>query len=193
MSHRDERVVFDNTVHGLFRIALQEKLSLQARNALRELGLDLEGKLQPAYPLSLWMRCLDIAIRDGFPDLGREEAYRLLGQLVVLRASEVVLGRGTLAFGRALGPRRLLLRMNHHFRNADNFIQAHITELSPTSFEVRLDESLGLLEAALAAAGAHAPTVRCVQAQGTSCTFLVTWQPYATVPLRDSIPLHAAS
>jgi uncharacterized protein (TIGR02265 family) len=200
MSHRDERVVFDNTVHGLFRIALQEKLSLQARHALREVGLDLDGKLQPAYPLPLWMRCLDIAVQDSFPDLDREEAYRQLGQLLVLRASEAVLGRGMLAFGRALGPRRLLLRMNHHFRNADNFIQAHITELSPTSFEVRLDESLGLpsyyqgiLEASLGAAGAHRPTVRCVQAQGTSCTYVVTWQPYAILPLRDSTVMHAAS
>jgi uncharacterized protein (TIGR02265 family) len=146
------------------------------------------------------MRCLDIAVQDSFPDLDREEAYRQLGQLLVLRASEAVLGRGMLAFGRALGPRRLLLRMNHHFRNADNFIQAHITELSPTSFEVRLDESLGLpsyyqgiLEASLGAAGAHRPTVRCVQAQGTSCTYVVTWQPYAILPLRDSTVMHAAS
>jgi uncharacterized protein (TIGR02265 family) len=189
MSMAHERVVFDNTVHGLFQIALQGELSPDARRAMRLAGLDLDQKLLPAYPLPIWVRCLEIAVQDIYPHLPREEAYRQLGHQIVLGVSETVLGRGMLALGRALGPRRMLMRMNHNFRNADNFVQARLTELSPTCFEVQLNETLGLptyfqgiLEAALAASGARAPTVGCLREEPPGCTYRVQWQPECYAP-----------
>ena len=183
MRMMDERVVFGNTFHGLFQIALHGRLSSTARSALGRMGLHVDRQPLPFYPASVWRPSLDIIVRDLFPDLHLEEAYRRLGQKMVTDVSETVLGRGTLAFGRALGPRRLLMRMNHNFRNADNYVQMQLKELAPTAYEVHINETLGipsyyqgLLEAALEASGAREPQVHHVRTVGSGCTYHVEWR-----------------
>lgn len=179
----DERVVFGNTFDGLFRIALEGRLSMGARSALKRMGLHIDQQPLPFYPASVWRPSLDIVVRDLFPDLHQEEAYRRLGQKMVTDVSETVLGRGMLAVGRALGPRRLLMRMNHNFRNADNYVQMQLTQLAPTAYEVLINETLGMpsyyqgiIEAALEAAGAREPHVQRMCMQGSSCTYRVEWR-----------------
>jgi uncharacterized protein (TIGR02265 family) len=179
MTH--ERGVFGNTFHGLFQLA-RGRLSSGACTALGRMGLQLEGQPQPFYPLSIWRLSLDIIVRELYPDLQLDEAYRRLGQRMVLEVSETVLGRGMLALGRALGPRRLLMRMNHNFRNADNYVQMQLTELAPTTYEVWINETLGLpsyypgiLEAALGATGVREPRVQSLRVEGGSCTYRVEW------------------
>ena len=176
-----QRVVFGNTVHGLFQVA-HGKLSHAARDALERLGLYLDRQPQPFYSTDLWRHTLDIVVRDLFPDLPLEEAYRHMGHRLVLDVCESMLGRGMLALGRALGPRRLLLRLNHNFRNADNYVQANLTELAPTAYVVCINETLGMpsyyqgiLEAALGGCGARAPHVQCLRVEGPSCTYRVEW------------------
>lgn len=178
----DERVVFGNTVHGIFQIARHGKISTGARSALGRMGLHIDRQPLPFYPLAVWRPTLDIIVRDLYPDLSLEEGYRQLGHRMVLDVSEAVLGRGMLALGRALGPRRLLMRMNHNFRNADNYVQMQLHELGPTTYEVRINETLGMpsyyqgiLEAALSAIGAREPQVWRVRMEGDSCTFRVGW------------------
>jgi uncharacterized protein (TIGR02265 family) len=146
------------------------------------MGLHIDQQPQPFYPLSVWRPSLDIIVRDLYPNLPLEEAYRRLGQHMVLDVSEAVLGRGMLALGRALGPRRLLMRMNHNFRNADNYVQMQLTELGPTSYEVRINETLGLssyyqgiLEASLGAIGVRDARVQRVCLVGDGCTYRVEW------------------
>lgn len=182
MMMMDERVVFGNTFHGLFQIALHGRLSSAARSALGRMGLHVDRQPLPFYPASVWRPSLDIVVRDLFPDLHLEEAYRRLGQKMVTDVSETVLGRGMLALGRALGPRRLLMRLNHNFRNADNYVQMQLKELAPTAYEVHINETLGIpsyyqgiIEAALCASGAREPHVRHVRAEGSGCTYRVEW------------------
>ncbi len=177
----DERGVFGNAFHGLFQLA-HGRLSLGARSALGRMGLQLDCQPQSFYPLSVWRPSLDIVVRELYPNLQRDEALRRLGQQMVLGVSETVLGRGMLALGRALGPRRLLMRMNHNFRNADNYVQMQLTELSPTAYEVWINETLGMpsyyqgiLEAALGATGVREPRVRSVRVEGGSATYHVEW------------------
>ena len=183
MMMMDERVVFGNTFHGLFQIALHGRISTAARSALGRMGLHLDRQPLPFYPASVWRPSLDIIVRDLFPDLHLEEAYRRLGQKMVTEVSETVLGRGMLALGRALGPRRLLMRMNHNFRNADNYVQLQLKELAPTAYEVHINETLGvpsyyqgILEAALGSTGAREPHVQRVRTDDTHCTYRVEWR-----------------
>ncbi|HYO54131.1 DUF2378 family protein [Archangium sp.] len=183
MMMMDERVVFGNTFHGLFQIALHGRISSAARSALGRMGLHVDRQPLPFYPASVWRPSLDIIVRDLFPDLHLEEAYRRLGQKMVTDVSETVLGRGMLALGRALGPRRLLMRMNHNFRNADNYVQMQLTELAPTAYEVHINETLGMpsyyqgiIEAALGASGAREPHVHHVRTEGSGCTYRVEWR-----------------
>ncbi|HSP79702.1 MAG TPA: DUF2378 family protein [Myxococcaceae bacterium] len=179
----DERVVFGNTVHGLCQLALRGRLSTMARATLARLGLPLERTPQPFYPLSVWRSSLDIIVRELYPELQPEEGLRRLGQQMVLGVSETVLGRGMLALGRALGPRRLLLRLNTCFRNADNYVQLRLTELAPTAFEVSINETLGMpsyyqgmLEAALGATGVREARVQSLREEGPGCTWRVEWR-----------------
>jgi uncharacterized protein (TIGR02265 family) len=122
-------------------------------------------------------------VRDLYPELSLEEGYRQFGHRMVLDVSEAVLGRGMLELGRALGPRRLLMRMNQNFRNADNFVQMQLTALGPTTYEVCINETLGMpsyyqgiFEAALGAIGAREPQVRRVCMEGDSCTYRIEWR-----------------
>ncbi len=182
MQLAQERVVFGNTIHGLFQIALHGRLSNGARGALRHMGLDIERQPQASYPAAIWRPSLDIVVKDLFPELQLDEAYRRLGQKMVTDVCESMLGRGMLALGRALGPRRLLLRLNHGFRNADNYVQARLTELTPCAWEVCINETLGMptyyqgiLEAALCGCGARDPHVQRMRVEGPSCTYRVEW------------------
>ncbi len=43
------RLVFEHTVEGLFRFSLRSRLSVQAWNGLRAVGIDLSKPLLPAY------------------------------------------------------------------------------------------------------------------------------------------------
>jgi uncharacterized protein (TIGR02265 family) len=179
----DERVVFGNAVHGLCQLASRARLSAMAQGALARMGLPLENAPRPFYPLSVWRPSLDILVEELYPELRREEAYRRLGQQMVLEEGGTVLGRGMLALGRALGPRRLLMRLNHCFRNADNYVQLRLTELTPTSFEVSINETLGMpsyyqgmLEAALSATGVREAHVRRLREEGPGCTWHVEWR-----------------
>jgi uncharacterized protein (TIGR02265 family) len=177
-------VVFDHTVEGLFLVALRGRLSATAESSLRKVGLDLSKKLLPAYPFEVWRQCLEIVATDLYPMHPRPEAWRRLGHDMVRGMCQTVLGRAMVGVSRLLGPLRALRRLNHTLRSADNYVEAHITELSPTCCLVWINEVMGqpgyyqgILEASLATMGARGARVRLCSSEGTSATYRVEWEP----------------
>jgi uncharacterized protein (TIGR02265 family) len=179
----DKRVVFGNTAHGLFQVALKGKLSPGALEQLRAAGLDVDREVAVAYPFAQWKRLLEIAALDFSPSVGRDEAYRRLGEQLVLGLVETVPGRAMMAMGRLMGPAKTLARMNRNFRNSDNFVQGRLTELGPGHFEFWLNETLGqptfyqgILLASVAVAGAREPRVDIVSVEEPACTYHIHWK-----------------
>lgn len=182
--HGPRLVVYEQTFDGLFRVALGKRLSSAAHALLREAGLDLSTKLLPAYPVETWRRCVEIAVRDLYPEHPRAEGYRLIGHDLVEGLASTALGRAMVGVGRLLGPTRSLRRMNNTFRSADNVVESRLTELSATRFELWINEVMGqptyyvgILEACLPLAGARRVQVRVASREGRSATYLIEWTP----------------
>lgn len=176
-------VVFDHAVEGLFLVALRGRLSVTAESSLRRAGLDLSRKLLPAYAFETWKHCLEIIATDLFPHLNRPEAWRQLGRALVDGMARTVIGRATVGVARLLGPLRALRRLDHTLQSADNYVEARITERSPTCVEVWINEVMGqptyyvgVLEACLAMTRAREGRVELLSCAGSGATFRVTWE-----------------
>ncbi len=177
------RLVFEHTVEGLFRFSLRSRLSAQAWNGLRTVGIDLSKPLLPAYSYDTWRRALELTVADLYPLLPREEGWRRLGQEVVNGMVHTVLGRAMVGVARLLGPLRSLRRLNNTLRSADNYVESRLTELSPTSCEVWINEVMdqpsyyqGILEACIALAGGQRARARVVAREGTGARLHVEWE-----------------
>ena len=177
------RLVFEHTVEGLFRFSLRSRLSSQAWNGLRAVGIDLSKPLLPAYSDETWKRALELTVADLYPMLPREEGWRRLGREVVNGMVHTVLGRAMVGVARLLGPLRSLRRLNNTLRSADNYVESRLTELSPTSCEVWINEVMGqpsyyqgILEACIALAGGQRARVRVVAREGTGARLHVEWE-----------------
>jgi uncharacterized protein (TIGR02265 family) len=183
METPETRLIFSPTVQGLFHIALRGRLSGSARESLREVGLDLDGDLTPAYPITTWLQCLEIARRDVWPDLPPDESWRLLGQAVLEGSMATMVGRVMAAAARALGPRMSLGQFDRGFRASNNFQRSRLTERAPTAYEMWISDIVGrptyyvgLLEAALKMMGARAPRVSVLRREEPACVFFLEWE-----------------
>ncbi len=182
METPETRLIFSGTVQGLFHLALRGRLSPGARAALREAGLDLDGDLLPAYPITTWLRCLDIARRDVWPHLPPDESWRVLGRTVIEGLTATMLGRVMVTAARALGPRQSLGQFQRAFRGSDNYVELRVKELEPRRFELWISDILdrpvyyvGILEQSVTAMGARAPRVSVLRREDPACVFLVEW------------------
>ena len=183
METPDTRLIYSVTVQGLFHLSLGRRLSPAARASLRQVGLDLDGELLPAYAITTWLKCLDIALRDVWPDLPREEAWRRMGHTLIEGLTSTMLGRVMATAARTLGPRQSLSQFHRAFRNSDNYVEVRMTERGPGSWEMWLNDILGrphyyigILEASLKVMGVREPRVVVLREDSPACTFLLEWK-----------------
>lgn len=177
-----EQVVFEQTIEGLFVRGLGTRMTPRCRARLKELGVDLSGKLLPAYPFSVWMQSLAVAAEEIFPSLPAEQAHQQLGALLIDGYRETFLGRAVLGMIRVLGPRRMLHRATQNFRSGNNYTETRIVDLTPTSLELWMNEvgpyptfTAGIILAGLRAAGATHPRVELFGHDGHACTYRCAW------------------
>jgi uncharacterized protein (TIGR02265 family) len=140
----NERVEFEQSADGLFRGALQAHQDAHLVEKLRAAGLDLNRKLAPAYPAEDFYRWVRIAACHLFPGMDEEKACREVGRLAVIRGlKSTMLGRAALTAMQLLGVRRSLKRIGSTFKSGNNYVEARVTELSPTSMEIQLGPLVG--------------------------------------------------
>ncbi len=178
----DEKVVFEQTMEGMFVRGIGTRMSPKCRGRLKSAGLDLDKKLLPAYPFDTWMKCLQIAAEDLFPTLPNAEAHFKLGQLLIDGYKETFLGRAVLGMVKVLGPRRTLVRSSQNFRSGNNYTDTKLVEVSGTCMELWMNEvgpyptfTAGILHAAVSAAGASALKVEVVNHDGHAATYRLRW------------------
>lgn len=182
MGGHDEKVLFGNTVGGLFNGALKGRLSPGAREALRNVGLELDKPLATAYALETWEKALAITTRDLWPELSEADAYRELGRHVIHGIRTTILGKAVEQLLKIMGPRRALARMNQNLRTSDNFVESKLTELSPSSVELWISHTMGkpayyegILLQMLEVLEVKSPKVELLSQQGVEATFRVSW------------------
>jgi len=183
MERPDTRLVYCVTVQGLFHLSLGGRLSPAARNALREAGLDLDQDLLPAYTITTWLKCLDIALQDLWPGQERDEAWRLLGHALIEGLMSTMLGRVMATAACALGTRRSLSQFNRAFRGSDNYVELRLSERAPGMCELWLNDILdrpryyvGILEASMKVMGAPGARVTVLRSEPPAGVFLIEWK-----------------
>jgi uncharacterized protein (TIGR02265 family) len=178
-----QQLIFENAVEGLFLHGLRQHLTPAFKERLRAQGLDLDRPLLPAYPYAVWHRVLHEAVLHVWPELPLEQGYHQLGRQVVLGYRETLIGRALLVMIRALGPRRMLARMEKNLRSADNHVAIQFELVGPQ--HVRLDVNdctdhpsyfAGLFEVATELSGGQNVVVTVVRPHPPGGLFEITWE-----------------
>lgn len=150
-----EPVVFDSAIEGLFVRGLAGKVTPQLKQKLRAEGLDLDQKLKAQYPREVWIRVMDVTARELYPGVPAEEAYRRMGDIAVAGIGNTLIGKAIVSMARMLGPKRAMYRLNQAFGSLNNFMKLEVKELTPSHFELFVNDCYGrptYIEGALGAA-----------------------------------------
>jgi uncharacterized protein (TIGR02265 family) len=176
-----EKVVFEQTIEGLFVRALGPRLTPPLRARLKAVGIDIDARLLPAYPFATWMKGLELVARELYPDRTIDDAMFQIGTDFLNGYRETFLGRAVLGMIRALGPNRTLKRATQNFRSGNNYTESRVVELSPTCCELWMNEvgpwptfTAGLVHAALSNAGVE-PDITVQSFDGHAATFRCSW------------------
>ena len=127
-----EPLVFPTAFEGL---GLAFRFDAAANAKLLALGVNLE-RLEPAYPLPIFLSSLDVAA-GLLGTLGTPGTrYRLLGRAYVKGWVGTKSGLATVTVGRLLGPKRLLLRMQATFRTSANYVVTEVKSRPERALEL---------------------------------------------------------
>ncbi|MCY1078099.1 DUF2378 family protein [Archangium lansingense] len=179
---KNERLVFDQTVEGLFVRALGNKITPALKQQLRQAGLDLDKRLLPAYPVEVWERCLGLTAKSLHPGKPDAEAFRLLGERHIEGYSETMLGRALFGVFRLLNRKRRLARVRQNFRAGNNYQEVLITDVGPTQVDMWLNErgmlrhfKHGIVLGTGRCAGDHETTAELRHYDAEGVTFRISW------------------
>jgi uncharacterized protein (TIGR02265 family) len=179
---RDERVIFSNTVDSLYRKALAPSLTPELTERLRARGLNLHAPLLAAYPLAVWVECLEDTARTLHPDRTPEQARRMMGRRMIEGYAQTLMGGAVLTLARVVGPMRSLERMQHNFRSGNNFTETRLTVLGPTQADLWFNEPEvlegfveGVLEEGLSRIGMQDVRIHRTRHSPEAATYHLEW------------------
>ena len=189
-----EKLVFATTVEALFVRGLGGRLACPARRRLRAAGLDLDCRLEVAYPLEEWKAFLGIAAEELYPRLTAAEAHWRLGEHFIEGYLQTFVGRVVLGMAEALGALRTLAHVGKDVCSGNNFGEFQAVELGSGHLRLWLNDVLGAQPGFVAGAlvrvlqvgGARDVHVDVVDFDGTACTFDIRW-----VELSSQLAAHA--
>lgn len=180
----EQRLVYVQVVEGLLQHGLQGKVSPRLKQRLRQVGVDLDRPLLPAYSVPMWMHCLSVIVEETYPGMPREEAFRKLAEAHVQGYGRTVIGRAVYGVMRLLGPRRLVQRLPQTLHATDNYTEAELVERGPTTYEMKMNSAVdapgyveSLFESMLRVGGAESPKVTRIDVdpEAPSSTYQLTW------------------
>lgn len=179
----EDRKVFVQVVEGLLRHGVGERVTPRLRERLRQVGIDLDRPLLPAYPVSQWMHCLQIILEEVYPGVPREEGFRQLAAHHVDGFGRTLVGRAMMRLLRLLGPERTVQQMVQALRTSDNYTEVRLKELEPGLWEMWMNSVLdapGYAEALfvsfLGASGAAEPHAAVVRKEAEGTVYLLRWK-----------------
>ncbi len=176
-----DKLIFSQTFEGLFR-ALGPRLDESLSSALREVGLDFQKPLQPAYPLAVFQEVVRLIGQRLYPELDTEGQAHAMGREFMDGYGQTMVGRAMVGMMRIIGPRRTLERLSRQFRTGNNFSETTLTQVGPSEFQLWCNQVTipgwycGLLERGLELAGAKGSLAVLLRSDETGGTFRVTWE-----------------
>ncbi len=179
----EQRRVLDSVFEGLFLKALKAEVNPQLKTRLKGIGMDLDAKLKPLYPHSVWLESLTLSAEELFPQKTQVEALRELGARAVLGYFDTFIGMALKQMLRAIGVRRSLGRMSQNFSATNNYTQTRIKELGDNHVELWMNEltltqhnMAGIVQTGLGVAGGKNVRVSIVSSDADGVTLDVLWE-----------------
>ncbi|MBM7117775.1 DUF2378 family protein [Archangium primigenium] len=176
-----EWIVFDYTMESLLRV-LGQPLLPEHVAGLMALGVN-PRRLEPAFPVAVYIRVLDFIGQQLWPGLSREEAAFAVGRAFMVAYRQTLMGKAVFSITRVIGPHRALDRMSRNFRSANNYTETRLTPLGPNRYALWFNHATntgffrGLLTEALEGIGVRGLSVTLMDSGGQEpgATFLVSW------------------
>jgi uncharacterized protein (TIGR02265 family) len=178
-----EKLVFATTVEALFVRGLGGRLGCATRRRLRDAGLDLDCRLEVAYPLEQWKAFLGIAAEELYPQLPATEAHWRLGEHFIEGYLQTFVGRVVLGMAEALGALRTLAHVGKDVCSGNNFGEFQSAELASGHLRLWVNDVLsaqpgfaaGAFVRVLQVGGARDVHVDVADFDGVACTFDIRW------------------
>lgn len=152
----EQRVIFPVQAEGLLRGLQPEVAAGPLRERLKAAGLDADGALPPGWPAPKLVEWIDLAAKEIYPTLSREEAHRRIGRRFIDGWQRTVLGAASAQFLKLLGVKRALERLTRAFRTGDNYSETSVAFPTDTTAVVTVRAQLiphyvaGILDGGLA-------------------------------------------
>ncbi len=177
-----ERVVYAVVVESSLLKGVGARLTPELRGKLRQIGIDLDQKLLPTYPLTVYREAVSFVARELFPTLAPAAGIRELGVFAARHYEHTMVGKMMIGAIRLLGPHRMLEKASTQFRAVTNFLECKTTKLGPTRYEMWLSSVgerapyyEGLVTTMLGFTGAKDVKMRTTARDGEAVTFEITW------------------
>ncbi len=177
-------LVWGSALEGLFLRALKDTMTPQLKAELKAAGLNLDAKIEPAYPAASAEQWIELAARRQFPGFTHEEAMQRMGGLFFEGWQQTLLGKATAALLKVIGPTSALKRMNRNFRTGDNFTEAQFHENGPGDVVLRFSRMLagpeytrGIIQAGGRLTGAHDLSISIESQNPPAAVLRIRWNP----------------
>jgi uncharacterized protein (TIGR02265 family) len=174
-------VIFSQTVQGALD-ALGRAPTPAEKAGLREVGLDLDRPLDPAYPAEAFGQMLIQLAKARSPDLPLEEACRELGERFFERHTQTLIGKAMGQVLRLIGVRRSLARMERNFRSGNNYYRSRMVDQGPGKVRLYFDAThdpadflRGVVIAGARYVGAKDFRAEVVERGSASCALDISW------------------
>jgi uncharacterized protein (TIGR02265 family) len=177
-----EPVVFAPGLEGLIR-AVTPNATPELWGAMRAAGFDHDKPVQSAYPVKVWLDCLELAVRTCHPELTRAAALERLGAAAIDGFQKTLVGGATFQFLRVIGVRRALTRITRSFRSGNNFAEFELFGGEPGRAEIAArgmygvaPHFLGMIVAGALGAGATDAQGSITKDDGDAARFVLSWR-----------------
>jgi uncharacterized protein (TIGR02265 family) len=176
----ERELVYDMGVESLFR-GIGDRLTPKLKQTVRELGIDLDKKLLPAYPKEVWVQVVDAVARSVSPDVELAIARRELGHAISRGFKDSVMGRLIAPGLRLMGVRRIMMRLPKNLTISNNFMRVNVAENGPRGIRLEVNEAVpseeflcGVIEEIASYAGAKNCEIFTAKENGR-VVFSVNW------------------
>jgi uncharacterized protein (TIGR02265 family) len=134
---------YDSVIESVFVKGLGARLTPALVAELEQVGISL-SKRQPAVPVPVVRRGLEVVHRHLYPALTFDEALLELGRLSMRGYTETLLGRALLRVMQLIGTQRSIIRTTISMRSGNNYLMTEPKVVSDTCIELTFNDVSGM-------------------------------------------------
>ncbi len=177
-----QQLIYAVTIESTFVRGMKGKITPALKQKLREIGIDLDEKLKPAYPLEMYLKGIRLAIDLAYPGIPRDVAMKKIGETAARSFGETALGKLLVTACRLMGPHRVLGKAQTQFRTMSNYLECTTKKLGPTEYEMWLSHAgerwayfEGVVCTFIEYGGAKHPQMKLIKRDGEAATYRISW------------------